>query len=320
MSGLAPGQLAPIATTTRSGFDESVHFGAVAAYDASGELVLAVGDPHAEVFPRSSNKPLQALAMLELGWSPTAEQLALACASHAGTPVHLAVVESTLADVGLTPDDLANTPTLPLDHAAIADVLRAGGEPSSLLQNCSGKHAAMLATCVVNGWPTEGYLAEDHPVQAVITRRYGELTGQVPDDVFVGIDGCGAPTHATPLSGLARSFATIAAAQGPVWQAMTAHPELVDGAGRTTTRIMQAVPGLMAKGGAEGMFAAALPDGRCVAVKIADGAARAAGVVCAAALAAIGVEIDPEAIAEPILGHGRPVGTIRVGGWTAVHS
>lgn len=313
MTGVTPDAFVPVAATHRSGFRESVHHGAAVGLAGDGSVAVAWGDPDVAIFPRSSNKPLQAVAMMECGWRPDPRQLALACASHAGTPEHLAVVESTLATAGLTIDDLGNTPALPLDEAAAAAVLRAGGAPAPLLQNCSGKHAAMVATCVLNGWDVAGYLAADHPLQAAITARYAELTHQGDAAaVHVGIDGCGAPTHATPLSGLAASYATLAAEQGPVWQAMTEWPVLVDGAGRTVTRLMEAVPGLMAKAGAEGVFAAALPDGRAAAVKIADGSSRPVGLVLAAVLRELGVDVDPAAFADPVLGHGHPVGTVEL--------
>ncbi|HWL45290.1 MAG TPA: asparaginase [Ilumatobacter sp.] len=310
MTGVDAGAFVPLAVTTRSGFRESVHAGAAVGLAADGSVAVAFGDPYVTIFPRSSNKPLQAEAMLALGWRATDEQLALACASHAGTPRHLAVVESTLAAAGLTATDLGNTPSLPLDSAATEAVLRGGGAASPLLQNCSGKHAAMLATCVVNGWDRADYLATEHPLQRAITERFASQTGQPgADAVFVGIDGCGAPTHATPLVGLAASYARLATAHAATWRAMTAWPDLVDGDGRTVTRLMQAVPGLMAKAGAEGVFAAALPDGRTAAVKIADGTSRAVGLVIAEVLRRLGVDVDPAAFAEPVLGHGVPVGT-----------
>ena len=174
--------------------------------------------------------------------------------------------------------------------------------------NCSGKHAAMLATCVVNGWSTDGYLDAAHPVQGAITDRIAELAGHVH---HIGVDGCGAPAHVMSMRGLATGFSTVAAERGSVWSAMTSRPDLVGGEGRDVTRLMQAVPGLMAKDGAEGVFAAAVPDGPAVAVKIADGGARAAGVVLAAALALVGVDVDVEVVGDPILGHGKPVGRIR---------
>ncbi len=174
--------------------------------------------------------------------------------------------------------------------------------------NCSGKHAAMVATSRLNGWPTETYLDPHHPLQQLITERIAELAGGV---VHIGVDGCGAPAHVMSLVGLAEAFRTLAMESGDVWSSMTTFPELVAGERRDATRLMRLVPGLMAKDGAEGVFAAALPDGRAAAVKIVDGAGRAAGIVLAAALRTVGVDVDPAALGEPILGHGEPVGRIR---------
>ena len=312
MTGVRPDQFAPVAVTTRSGLRESVHHAAVVGLHPDGSVAFAIGDPHVTIYPRSSNKPMQAHALVELGWAPTDEQLAVACASHAGTPRHVDVVESILTDAGLSVADLANTPALPLDTEAAYAVLRAGDAPSALLQNCSGKHAAMLATCAVNGWAPAEYLADDHPVQRAITAGYADLTGQAAGSVHGGVDGCGAPTHAASLAGTAAAYGRLAAARGAVWRAMSSHPDLVDGEGRVVTRMMQAVPGLMAKIGAEGVFAAGLPDGRAVAVKVADGTSRAVGAVTAAALRRLGVGLDPADFADPILGHGHPVGAVEL--------
>ena len=159
----------PIAVATRSGMDESVHHGAGVALDRDGAVVAAVGDPELVVYPRSCLKPLQAHAMVGIGLELTDAQLAVACASHDGSPMHLDAVRSILARYGLDEADLANTPARPAGAAARAAARAAGVEPSPLQQNCSGKHAAMLATCRVNGWPTDGYLDRDHPLQAAIT-------------------------------------------------------------------------------------------------------------------------------------------------------
>jgi L-asparaginase II len=307
VSGLADA-FEPVAVATRSGMDESVHHGAAVVLAADGSIVWSVGDPDVAIYPRSSNKPMQADAMLRLGLELTSEQLALACASHDGTPRHVDVVRTTLAVAALDDGALGNTPDLPLEQAAADAVLAAGGHRAPITMNCSGKHAAMLATCVRNGWSLVDYLAFDHPLQLAITERVEALSGGV---THIGVDGCGAPAHAMAMSGLARSFAALAAERGPVWSAMTAHPELVGGERRDATRLMRAVPGLMAKDGAEGVFAAALPNGMAAAVKIADGAGRAAGVVMAAALRAAGVDVPADAAGAPILGHGRPVGEVR---------
>ncbi|NNE11213.1 MAG: asparaginase [Ilumatobacter sp.] len=297
-----------VAITDRSGLDESCHHGLVVALGRDGEVAFAIGDPHQHVYPRSANKPIQADAMLRLGWEPSAEQLALACASHDGTERHVAIARSTLTAAGLTEDALGNTHTLPFDRPTAHAVLAAGGGATAIQMNCSGKHAAMVATCRANDWPVDGYLEADHPLQRAITARVVELTGAVS---HIGVDGCGAPAHVVELVALARAFRTLAVDDAPVRSAMAQHPELVGGEHRDVTRLMRAVPGLMAKDGAEGVFAAALPDGRAAAVKIADGAERAAGVVLAAALAQVDVDVDPSDFGPPILGHGEPVGRVR---------
>jgi L-asparaginase II len=298
----------PVAITSRSGYDESVHFGAGVVVDGAGRIVWSIGDPTIEVYPRSACKPMQADAMLGCGLSLAPEQLALACASHDGTPRHVDVVRSTLAAAGLDESALGNTPDLPLDVGSAEAILRAGGERRPITMNCSGKHAAMVATCVANGWPTDTYLSPDHPLQLAITERIAELTGGV---THVGIDGCGAPAHVVSLEGLARAFGELARTRGAVWSAMTSNPELVGGARRDATRLMRAVPDLMAKGGAEGMYAAALPGGLAAAVKISDGAHRASGIVLGAVLREVGVDVDPSLLGEPIRGHGQPVGRCR---------
>ena len=298
----------PVAVTDRSGFDESVHHGAIVVLDSSGEIALAVGDPTVEIYPRSSNKPIQADAMVRIGLRLDTDELALACASHDGTDRHVAIARRILAGAGLDDAALGNTPDLPLDRASAERLLAEGGGRAAVYMNCSGKHAAMVATCVANGWDVDGYLAFDHPLQLAITARISDLVGGV---THIGVDGCGAPAHVVSLTGLARAFRTLAIERGSVWRAMTGNPDLVAGQDRDATRIMGLVPELMAKDGAEGVFAAALPDGRAAAVKIADGSGRAAGIALAAALTSVGVAVDPGALGSPILGHGRPVGRVR---------
>lgn len=299
-----------VADVVRSGFVESRHHGRIVALDADGNDVLAVGDVGAAIFPRSSLKPLQALALLDAGWTPgDDEQVALACASHSGEDVHTTVVRRILADAGLDVDDLDNVAALPLDEVAARELIRSGGGPDMLHQNCSGKHAAMLATCVANGWPTAGYRDPAHPVQQVIRDTIERLAGETI--AATAVDGCGAPVFAISLRGLARAFAAL----GPtrVAGAMREHPDLVGGARREVSRLMRSVAGLVAKDGAEGVYAAALADGRAAAVKIDDGAARARGPALATALAALGVSDDALELLrdQPVLGHGRVVGGVR---------
>jgi len=298
----------------RSGFREGVHHGSVVLLDAGGRVWRSVGEVTAPMFPRSSNKPLQAVGMLRAGLAPAGEaELALVCASHNGEPPHLEGVRRILAGCGLTEDDLRCPEALPI-HAPSA---RAAAAPRRITMNCSGKHAGMLATCVRRGWPTAGYPDPAHPLQRAIAGAVAEAAGQ-PLTV-TGIDGCGAPLFALSLTALAGAFAgLVTAAPGTparrVADAMRAHPFMVAGTGREDTRLMSAVPGLVCKAGAEGVHAAALPDGRAVALKIGDGAERARLPVMVGALRALGVT-EPgldELAEEPVYGGGQVVGSARL--------
>lgn len=308
-----------LAVTTRSGQDESLHFGAVVTLARDGAIELALGDPSVVIYPRSSNKPIQATAMVSLGLKLSPRLLALVCGSHDGRPEHLAAAREILSTVNLTEASLGNTPGLPLNTEASEAVLREGGVRSALQMNCSGKHAGMLATCVHNDWPHDkSYLQVDHPLQQHIAKTMVSLTGE--QIAHIGIDGCGAPAHAFSLVGLARAFRSIVMSPedspaGIVSSAMRAHPEMVGGPTRDVTLLMQGIPSLMAKDGADGVFAAALSDGRAVALKISDGANRARPPVMKAALQSLGVDVgavNPRAFASPIFGHGKPVGEVRV--------
>jgi L-asparaginase II len=312
-----PESFAPVAITRRSGFDESVHFGAVVGLSSNGEIAFAVGDPAAAIYPRSSNKPMQALAMVRAGLQLPSDLLALVCASHDGTPAHIDAARRILATAGLDESLLANTADLPLDAAAAEAVLRAGGGRTPLQMNCSGKHGGMLVTSAVNGWPVDAsYLSPDHPLQQHITATIDDLAAEPHS--HIGVDGCGSPAHVISLLGLARGFRSIANGDAgvsgdSVHRAMTSHPEMVGGAGRDVTVLMQSVAGLMAKDGADGVFAAALPDGRAVAMKVADGANRARPPVMLAALRSLGVDtsvVEP-LVTQWILGHGSHVGEVR---------
>jgi L-asparaginase II len=302
--------LTRLAEVVRSGYVEGTHHGAVVALRPDGSTALALGDLDRPYFPRSSNKPLQAVALLAEGYDPVDDvELALATASHSGEPGHLEVVRRMLGE--LTEDALGCPAELPYDVATAQALLRAGGGRSRLAAGCSGKHAAMLRTCLVNGWPTEEYLELEHPLQQALTRGIEEQAGERV--LHIAVDGCAAPQHALTLPGLARAFARIATGHR-VADAMRAHPWHVGGTGRDATRLMEGVPGLVAKDGAEGVYAAALPDGSAVAVKIYDGAARASVPVLVAALRALGVEAEvlDELATTPVLGGGRPVGEVRV--------
>jgi L-asparaginase II len=306
-----------VAEVIRNGFVEGHHAGSVVVLRADGGQALAVGAPEAPMLPRSSAKPLQAVGMLRAGLDVDGERLALVCASHSGEPRHLAVVRQLLAGAGLDESDLDNTPGMPLDSTARRDLIRAGEGPSRIAQNCSGKHAGMLATCVAAGWPTAGYRDPDHPLQRSLRAAIEDLTGDRVTATVV--DGCGAALFAVTLTGLARAFARIASApegspEHRCRSAMQEHPELVGGTGRDVTRLIAEIPGLIGKDGAEGVFAAGLADGRAVAVKIDDGAERARIPVLVAALRSVGVDAPllGEFATMPVLGHGEPVGQVRV--------
>ncbi len=310
--GLRP---APLATVVRGDLVESVHHGHLVGLDAVGAPALAVGNPDVTFFPRSSLKPVQAVAMLRAGLDLSGELLALAAASHGGEPAHLDGVRQILDSAGLGVDDLQNTPDLPLDPQAAACWRTAERPPSPLAQNCSGKHAAMLATCRLAGWDPATYRDPGHPLQRAVRAAVEDLTG-VPA-THTAVDGCGAPLFSSTPAGLARAFARIATAppdspEGRVGTALRAHPWWVAGTDRDVVRLAAAVPGLIAKDGAEGVFAAALPDGRAVALKVLDGAVRPVRAVVAAALRALGVDEPGLAAAghTAVLGHGVEVGRV----------
>jgi L-asparaginase II len=301
----------------RSGVVESRHRGSLLLIDRGGEVELALGDVSAPVLPRSSLKPLQAVAMRRAGLDVTPAQLALACASHSGEEEHVALCRAVLARAGLGEEALACPLALPLGEAAMQARLRAGGGPDRVHHNCSGKHAAMLATCVARGWPVEGYLQPAHPLQVAVRAAIEDLVGEPV--AAVAVDGCGAPAFAVSLRGLARAFRRLATSpagtpEGDVAAAMRAHPAVVGGSDRDVSELMTAVPGLMAKEGAEGVYAAASADGRALAIKVDDGAKRPLPALLATALArwgARGPAIERWA-APPVLGGGAPVGSLRV--------
>lgn len=307
----APGEAPPVlAEVVRSGFVESRHRGALVVLAPDGSLARALGDVRAPVFPRSSNKPMQAAGVLRAGLDLAGERLALAAASHAGEPFHRELVARMLAERGLTEEALG----CPAERPGFGE---GEGPASRLAMNCSGKHAAMLAVCVERGWPLDSYLDPGHPLQRLIEETVTEATGEPV--ARTGVDGCGAPLPAYSLTGLARAFRSFVLAEPGtprrrVADAMRAHPEYVGGTGRPDTLLMRAVPGTLSKLGAEGVQAVALPDGRALAFKIEDGAARARLAVLAAALRGLGV--DPAAVSaalppEVVLGAGLPVGEVR---------
>ncbi|MGC5167454.1 asparaginase [Luteimicrobium sp. DT211] len=333
---------APLAEVIRGDLVESVHAGHLVAFDAAGRTVLEAGDPAVTFWPRSSLKPVQALAMVRAGLDVPDRLLALACASHAGDAVHRDGVHELLGLAGLDESALRNAPALPLDPAVALEWELAGHGPTHLTQNCSGKHAAMLVTCRVNGWDTGTYLDPEHPLQQAVAATVRELTAARPDAeggadeepgaAHATVDGCGAPLFSTTVAGLARAFARIGGAgrrdplspEARIARAMSQHPHMVSGSGRDATVLMQAVDGLIAKDGADGVFALAAPDGRALAFKVADGSKRPVHAVLDAALRALGIGPGPgpDGLVLPLLppvaveGGGVGVGEVRavVGG------
>ena len=191
--------------------------------DRDGTVLAAAGDVESPMLPRSCNKPIQALGMLEAGLSLDGELLALACASHSGEPFHVEGVRRILDSAGLDEGALQTPPDWPLDDDRREELIRAGESKAPVLMNCSGKHAAMLATCVANGWPTDTYLDADHPLQQAIAETFARTTGEPVE--HVAIDGCGAPLLSTSLTGLARAFARLArASSGPGVRDRLRHP------------------------------------------------------------------------------------------------
>jgi L-asparaginase II len=298
--------MVPVAEIVRSGFVEGHHYGSVLALAADGTRDWSVGDVDSAVLPRSCNKPVQALGMVRAGLDLPPDLLALACASHSGEPFHIDGVCRILASVGLTEDDLQTPPDYPLDDDARDQVIRDGGSKAPVLMNCSGKHAAMLATCVVNGWSTQTYRDPGHPLQQTLAETFAELTGEAI--VVTAVDGCGAPLFSASLTGLAGAFRRLALGVGGagspdpaaarIADAIRAHPAYASGTKRDECALLTAIPGAIGKAGAECCYAVALPDGRAFALKADDGAARVRPVLMAEALRRSGLLEEPGVDAE----------------------
>lgn len=284
----------PVVEVTRGGLVESVHYGAVAVADRTGRLLAWCGDPDATTFLRSSAKPFQALPFVEGGgldaFGLSARQLALICASHAGTDAHKAMAESIQAQVGIDETCLLCGTHPPYDPDTWARIRERGEPLTPNRHNCSGKHTGMLAQARFLGLPLETYIDPNHPVQGRILEVFSALCGLSPADVLLGIDGCSVPTFAVPLAAAATGYARLADPSGlpaeraravrRIVDAMTANPDMVDGPGRFDTRLMQVAGGtILSKAGAEGYRGMAIRPGALgpgspglgVAIKIADG-------------------------------------------------
>jgi len=314
---------APLVEYTRGGIVESVHQGAIAVVDTQGRLVASAGDPTLVTFLRSSAKPFQTLPLIESGAAeafglPTRE-IAFTCASHLGMDMHAEAAASIQARIGASESDLlCGTHEVP-DPATARRLILAGQEPTPNRHNCSGKHSGMLVQARHRDLPLADYVNPRHPIQQTILATFAEMVGLAPDQVVVGTDGCSAPNFAVPLVNAALAFARLADPSGlpprranalrTVFYAMTAYPEMVRGPGGFDTEVMRRRPGLLVtKGGAEGYQGMGLVPGALgagspalgVALKVADGAARAVPLVALEVLRQLGLlgEADFAVLAE----------------------
>lgn len=277
-----------LARVTRGGFVESRHAGSAVVLTGEGDVAAALGNPDAKVLARSAAKPLQSLALHTAGLHlDSDEERAISLASHGGSSDHIALVSSILQSGGLTASDLLCPEGWPLDARAKRQAVASGEAPSRIAHCCSGKHAAMLRTCAINGWMTHDYLSPDHDVQRVIRETVQRFTGEAPEPIVV--DGCGAPTFALSLTGIARAYRRMATASidspfplhrqaAQLLRSARAHPWVVESDGRGDSLLMREL-GVFAKFGAEGISVVAAPDGSVAAVKILDGTLRAARLV-----------------------------------------
>jgi L-asparaginase II len=314
-----------LAVIERSGFVESRHAGSAIVLAADGTVAETLGDVRTPILPRSSLKPLQALACLSAGAPLEEERLALATASHSGTDRHVSVVRDILDAAGLGEEALQCPPAWPGDQPTRDELVRDGAQPARIRMNCSGKHAAMLLTCVTNGWDTAGYLEPSHPLQAHIRDVVERLVGERFTDIAV--DGCGAPVYAMSLAGLAKAIHRVGTSSerspfalhrsaGTLVRAVREHPWTIDGPGRSDTIVIERL-GVFAKGGAEGVMVMVAPDGTTVVLKVLDGSGRAATVVAlrllerAGALSSADVADTASKLPLTISGGGQVVGAIR---------
>ncbi|HEV2928474.1 MAG TPA: asparaginase [Propionibacteriaceae bacterium] len=299
----------------RGGYLESVHRGRVAITDPDGRLACSVGAEFAPLYPRSALKPLQAVGMLRAGLDLDGELLALVCASHSGEPQHLAGVREILDRGGLNEAVLQTPPDWPLDESSREEAIRAGRPKAAIASNCSGKHAGMIRTAQLRGDDLASYRDPDHPVQLAVVSTIDDLAAEQAGNLAV--DGCGAPAYSISLYALARAYGRLAqardGAEATVAAAIRASPEYVSGSRRDELELHRAVPGLIAKAGAEATYAVGLPDGRGVAIKISDGTPRARAVAMAGVLQRLGFdhELLTAQASAPVLSGGTRVGEIR---------
>ncbi len=305
-----------IARSVRSGLVENYHRGEVVAVDAGGGVVGRWGGLGRRFYMRSAAKPFQAQVSLDRGARLSDEELAVACASHSGEPVHMALTRQILTGAGVGEQDLRCPPDLPMGPQARDRLFATGGAaPAPIYHNCSGKHAAMLAACAASGWPTAGYHEADHPLQVHNLTEITEALGEAPEPV--GVDGCGVPTFGVTVEAMARAYAWLAVADRyrRVRDAMHRYPALTSGTGRPEAKLAAGL-GLVAKAGAAGCIGVAVPGRLGLAAKADDGSFDAAVVAAAEALRRLGLVPDTAAprldgvATMPVLGRGEPVGRL----------
>jgi L-asparaginase II len=300
----------PLAALHRGTLLESLHIGATATVDSTGEIVESHGLETMQIFPRSAVKPLIALVMRRLGVELEGAELAVTASSHYATPAHLQLVANVLARYGFDFDALR----CPAEWPKNGEAARAASQARPEFMNCSGKHAGFLAAAKINGWSTDDYLNPEHPVQRAVFEGMREFSGEEP--INQTVDGCGAPAYSISLSGLARSVSRLMLSQDPVLAAMIANPWAVSDKPNSDARI--ASHGYLTKIGAEGVFVIGAHDGTGIAVKVADGSPRASGSIALKLLRNRGLideasystlrhDIDPK-----VLGGGLPVGSLEV--------
>ncbi len=300
---------AVLAEYVRDGVVESVHRGYLVALNSDGSVNLALGDIEHLFFPRSTVKSIQGAAMVRAGLKLEPRLLALGCSSHSGSAEHLTAVREILAMAKLDESALQCMLDKPLGDSERREW---GDKPATRISmNCSGKHAAMLLTCVLNGWPTDSYLDPAHPLQVAIRGELETLAGE--KITLTSTDGCGAPLFLLSVAGLARAIRNITISKDPIHQeviaASRAFPEMVAGKGRLTTQMIEAVPGLYMKDGAEAVEVASMPDGRTLVFKVSDGSLRPFRVLVHAGLKKLGIDSPYEP--ENVLGGDRIIGKLR---------
>ena len=300
---------AVLAQYVRDGVVESEHRGHLLALNADGSVNFSLGDPSHLIFPRSTVKCIQGAAMVRAGLKLEPRLLALGASSHSGSSEHIAAVREILALAKLDESALQCALDKPLGETE----RRVWGEAPAtrIAMNCSGKHAAMLLTCVTNNWPTDTYLDAAHPLQVAIKSELETLAGE--KITLTSTDGCGAPLFLLSVAGLARAMRAITisidSAHQSVMEASRAHPQMVAGVGRLTTQMIEGVPGLYMKDGAEAVEVATMTDGRTLVFKVSDGSLRPFRVLVHAGLAKLGIASPYEV--ENVLGGNTVIGTIR---------